>query len=137
EHLRPFEQLEDELKRFCHGKAKIVYSERKTVQLEDVAWREWWVEQEAERMRACFKSHTSMPLPTRRNNHTNVGSPEVESRENGFIQGYGAPGDLAREILDSVRIVSRKPSSRGMSEAVFASSVGIEGGLGATVGSKY
>lgn len=137
EHLRPFEQLEDELKRFCHGRAEVVYSEKKTVQLEDVAWREWWVEQEAERIRACFKSHTSMPLPTRRYTHNSAGSPEVENRENGFIQGYGAPGDLAREILDSVRIVSRQPSSRAMGEAVLASSVGIEGALGSTVSAQW
>lgn len=44
--------------------------------------------------------------------------------------GYGAPGDLAREVLDGVRAPTVRPSSRGMSEAVVASAMSGTTSLG-------
>lgn len=64
-------------------------------------------------------------------------SPTVSSSPQGqYSFGYGAPGDLAREVLDGVRAPAVRPSSRGMSEAVVASALAGSGtfGVGGVVG---
>lgn len=42
--------------------------------------------------------------------------------------GYGPPGDLAREVIDGVRALAIRPSSKGMGEAVMASALAGSGG---------
>ena len=42
--------------------------------------------------------------------------------------GYGPPGDLAREVIDGVRVLAVRPSSKGMGEAVMASALAGSGG---------
>jgi hypothetical protein len=64
-------------------------------------------------------------------------SPTVSSSPQGqYSFGYGAPGDLAREVLDGVRAPAVRPSSRGMSEAVVASALAGSStfGIGGVVG---
>ncbi|KAG0637164.1 hypothetical protein HOY80DRAFT_1052414 [Tuber brumale] len=64
-------------------------------------------------------------------------SPTVPSSpQSQYSFGYGAPGDLAREVLDGVRAPAVRPSSRGMSEAVVASALAGPGtfGVGGVVG---
>ncbi|RPA98522.1 hypothetical protein L873DRAFT_1032545 [Choiromyces venosus 120613-1] len=64
-------------------------------------------------------------------------SPTVSSSpQSQYSFGYGAPGDLAREVLDGVRAPAVRPSSRGMSEAVVASALAGSGtfGVGGVVG---
>jgi len=58
------------------------------------------------------------------------------SPQSKYSFGYGAPGDLAREVLDGVRAPAVRPSSRGMSEAVVASALAGPGtfGVGGVVG---
>lgn len=58
------------------------------------------------------------------------------SPQSQYSFGYGAPGDLAREVLDGVRAPAVRPSSRGMSEAVVASALAGPGtfGVGGVVG---
>lgn len=46
----------------------------------------------------------------------------------GFTMGYGPPGDLAREVIDGVRVLAVRPSSKGMGEAVMASALAGSGG---------
>lgn len=57
---------------------------------------------------------------------TSATSPPASS--SGFTMGYGAPGDLAREVLDGVRAPAVRPSSQGMGEAVMASALAGSGG---------
>ncbi|KAF8458574.1 hypothetical protein BDZ91DRAFT_665976, partial [Kalaharituber pfeilii] len=64
------------------------------------------------------------PYPTTQN-PTSI-SPSNSS--GGFTMGYGAPGDLAREVLDGVRALAVRPSSKGMGEAVMASALAGSGG---------
>lgn len=55
-------------------------------------------------------------------------SPSSHSSSSGFTMGYGPPGDLAREVIDGVRALAVRPSSKGMGEAVMASALAGSGG---------
>ncbi|KAF8435897.1 hypothetical protein BGX38DRAFT_104848 [Terfezia claveryi] len=64
------------------------------------------------------------PIPT---TQTTSISPSSHS-SSGFTMGYGPPGDLAREVIDGVRALAIRPSSKGMGEAVMASALAGSGG---------
>ena len=145
--MSEFPELHKRLETFCAimtaGKrglprmpTKVVYAAKAMVSLNELSWREWWTQQEQVRIREIVKQYTStQPVPG-----SAAGAKKGKETENrsGFWQGYGVPGDLAREILDGVRAPTIRPSSRGMGEAVLASSMsGSGGGVGsmAPVGS--
>lgn len=65
------------------------------------------------------------PIPTTQ--QTTSISPSSHS-SSGFTMGYGPPGDLAREVIDGVRALAIRPSSKGMGEAVMASALAGSGG---------
>ncbi|KAF8542848.1 hypothetical protein BDD12DRAFT_916161 [Trichophaea hybrida] len=120
-HLAEFPELQARVERLCKAltdgegemPTKLVYSTKATVSLNELSWREWWTQQEQTRIREIVKKHMA-------------NQPGSEST------GYGVPGDLAREVLDGVRAPNVRPSSRGMGEAVLASSMsGSGGGSGA------
>lgn len=135
---------------------KLVHSSKENIPLNDNSWREWWTQQEQLRIREAVKSHFSnlqppgeatSPKPKSLDkassrgppsmsqsakvqppSPTSSGSPTSSSPQYSF--GYGAPGDLAREVLDGVRAPTVRPSSRGMSEAVVASAMSGTTSLG-------
>lgn len=149
--LAEFNTLRDRVKRVCKAltdgddgdhqrprmPTKLVYSAKTTVSLNELSWREWWTQQEQIRIRDIVKKHLTN-LPSASSTVAGGRHDKEMQKENksgsGFWQGYGVPGDLAREVLDGVRAPVVRPSSRGMGEAVLASSMsgssGVGGGLG-------
>lgn len=67
------------------------------------------------------------PKPIPATQQTTSISPSSHS-SSGFTMGYGPPGDLAREVIDGVRALAIRPSSKGMGEAVMASALAGSGG---------
>lgn len=140
EKMAEYPVLQERMQAFCKAltngegdlprmPTKIVYSTKATVSLNELSWREWWTQQEQSRIREIVKRHmASQPGP-----ESSAKGKETESKS-GFWTGYGVPGDLAREVLDGVRAPNVRPSSRGMGEAVLASSMSGSGGGGGTVG---
>jgi hypothetical protein len=142
-HMAEFDVLSSRVQAFCtaltNGEndlqrtpTKLVYSSKTTVNLNDLSWREWWTQQEQIRIREIVKKHMTAN-PQVKSSGKNEKAKETENRSN-FWQGYGQPGDLAREILDGVRAPAMRPSSRGMGEAVLASSMSASGSGGGTRG---
>jgi len=146
-HMAEFDMLRSRIKAFCaaltNGEGDLprmpttmVYSSKATVSLNELSWREWWTQQEQVRVREIVKKHgnsqaAAATAAAAAAAASNKGK-ETENSKGGFWQGYGVPGDLAREILDGVRAPTVRPSSRGMGEAVLASSMS---GSGCGVGS--
>lgn len=107
---------------------KIVFATRACVPLNELSWREWWTQQEQQRIRDMVKDHFARMTPA---------APVMNSSgssNSSFGSGYGVPGDLAREVLDGVRAPNVRPSSRGMGEAVLASSMSGTGSVGGANG---
>lgn len=168
---------------------RLVHASKENIPLNDNSWREWWTQQEQQRIREAVKRHFSnLQPPGERGAPTTPTSPKPKSpgrasssrgppsisqsaklppsspgrafssrgppsmsqsaklpppspTSAGFDTtptssstvysfGYGAPGDLAREVLDGVRAPTVRPSSRGMSEAVVASAMSGTTSLG-------
>jgi hypothetical protein len=139
-HMVEFPALQQRLEQFCDALSngegdlprlptKLVYSSKAMVSVNELSWREWWTQQEQIRIREVVKKHGSTTTNSGPTALSEKGK-ETEGKS-GFWQGYGQPGDLAREILDGVRAPTVRPSSRGMSQAVLASSMsGSGGGVG-------
>jgi hypothetical protein len=144
-HLAEFPVLQARVETLCNAltkgegdlprmPTKLVYSSKATVSLNELSWREWWTQQEQTRIREIVKKHMAQPgSETTGKGNTSKGK-ETENKS-GFWTGYGVPGDLAREVLDGVRAPNVRPSSRGMGEAVLASSMSGSGGGSGAVGS--
>ncbi|KAH8148847.1 uncharacterized protein LAJ45_07190 [Morchella importuna] len=131
---------------------KLVHASKENIPLNDNSWREWWTQQEQLRIREAVKSHMSNLQPPGESSpnsspkKTSRGPPSTQSAKGPppsptsstsptssgmqYSFGYGAPGDLAREVLDGVRAPTVRPSSRGMSEAVVASAMSGTSALG-------
>lgn len=80
------------------------------------------------------------PSPASTTHYPASASPSSHS-SSGFTMGYGPPGDLAREVIDGVRALAVRPSSKGMGEAVMASALAgsagntaVGQGMGGVVG---
>lgn len=146
--MRSYAALVTAMQQFAqNANAKVVFSCRRSIRVREVAWREWWAEQECSRIRRAVKSSTAesggQPAggahrPTFAATGKNeVGAPARTTSHLDFIQGYGLPGDLAREILDAVRLA--RPSSKGMEAVVNASrerGTGMAVGAGEAAGGK-
>ncbi|RVD89915.1 uncharacterized protein DFL_000902 [Arthrobotrys flagrans] len=150
ETMQEFDDLKERLEHFCrrlHEKAKddgvddkrfsgpnyffpnisVVHAQKVNISLSQSSWREWWTFQESNRIREIVKNHftappqdtNTMPQPLL---NESQGAAEVGG---GPLPAavYNGPVDLAREILDGVKALAIRPSSRGMGEAVFASSM--------------
>jgi len=145
-HMAEFDVLRSRIEAFCAALTSgegdlprmpttVVYSSRARVSLNELSWREWWTQQEQVRVREIVKKHGNSQAAAAATAATATASnkgKETEDSKSGFWTGYGVPGDLAREILDGVRAPTVRPSSRGMGEAVLASSMS---GSGCGVGS--
>ncbi|KAF3935881.1 hypothetical protein ABW20_dc0101804 [Dactylellina cionopaga] len=111
----------------------VVHAQKVNVSLSQSSWREWWTFQEATRIRETVKNHFTAPPhepPTVTQssfiNDSQGGVPEAAAISPSALTTasiYTGPTDLAREILDGVKALTTRPSSRGMGEAVFASSM--------------
>ncbi|KAI5845655.1 hypothetical protein DFP73DRAFT_398656 [Morchella snyderi] len=151
--MREFEGLKTALKMICR---KVSSSQKQKSRdfsgQPNTVFKEWWTQQEQLRIREAVKSHMSNLQPPGESSPNS--SPKKSSRGPPSIQsakgpppsptsstsptssgmqysfGYGAPGDLAREVLDGVRAPTVRPSSRGMSEAVVASAMSGTSALG-------
>ncbi|KAI5797804.1 hypothetical protein EDC01DRAFT_39675 [Geopyxis carbonaria] len=141
-HMAEYPVLKDRIEKFCdalsNGESdlprtptKLVYSAKVSVSLNEFSWREWWTTQEQMRIREAVKNHLSsgQAAPAAKGKARTAKGKETEAKS-GYWQGYGVPGDLAREVLDGVRAPSVRPSSRGMGEAVLASSMSGSGSGG-------
>jgi hypothetical protein len=140
-HMVEFPVLQQRLEQFCSALSngegdiprlptKLVYSSKAMVSLNELSWREWWTQQEQIRIREIVKKHGTTTTNSPGSTAISEKGKETEGRS-GFWQGYGVPGDLAREILDGVRAPTVRPSSSGMSQAVLASGMtGSGGGVG-------
>lgn len=143
-HMAEFPELKSRVETFCGAltrgdgelprmPTKVVYSSKEMVSLNELSWREWWTQQEQSRVREIVKKRTfSQPAPESAGAGAGKGK-ETEQHKSTFWTGYGVPGDLAREVLDGVRAPNVRPSSRGMGEAVLASSMSGSGGGGGAV----
>lgn len=99
----------------------LVFAEKVEVQLNDYSWREWWTAQEGARIRDVVKKHVE--------NHpvSRARAKEMEMDLKDFWQGYGVPGDLAREVLDGVKAVTGRPTGGYMKDAVMSSGMNAGG----------
>ncbi|KAK6336654.1 hypothetical protein TWF718_009450 [Orbilia javanica] len=100
----------------CFPNVSVVHAQKVNISLSQSSWREWWTFQESNRIREIVKNHFTAPP---QDPSESQGAPEV----GGPPTVYSGPVDLAREILDGVKALAIRPSSRGMGEAVFASSM--------------
>ncbi|KAK6525607.1 hypothetical protein TWF281_010662 [Arthrobotrys megalospora] len=148
ETMQEFDDLKERLEHFCRRlsekakdeggddkrfsgpnyffpKVSVVHAQKVNVALSQSSWREWWTFQESNRIREIVKNHftspqdantLSQPLLNESQGAAEVGNPLAAAV-------YSGPVDLAREILDGVKALAIRPSSRGMGEAVFASSM--------------
>ena len=125
----------------------LVHSQKVKVQLNQFSWREWWAQQEQNRIREVVKNHFSRsssqeasasPLRTPshdlsqqlpRKEYSAPSAPVLTS-----VPQYNGPSDLAREILDGVKASTARPSSRGMGDAVRASAMVAAAGASFIVG---
>ncbi|KAF3942323.1 hypothetical protein ABW19_dt0206798 [Dactylella cylindrospora] len=112
----------------------LVHAQKVDVCLNQFSWREWWTSQESTRIREVVKNHFSKAsghqesastAQTALSESQNVGQEAAIITPPGLTTAvqYSGPMDLAREILDGVKASTTRPSSRGMGEAVFASSM--------------
>ncbi|KAF3918682.1 hypothetical protein AA313_de0206530 [Arthrobotrys entomopaga] len=111
----------------------VVHAQKANVCLSQSSWREWWTFQESTRIRETVKNHFTAPAPeptpvtqTTFINDNQPGAAESVAMVSPTLATapvYTGPSDLAREILDGVKASTARPSSRGMGEAVFASSM--------------
>ena len=143
-HMAEFPELKARVETFCSAltkgdgelprmSTKLVYSSKEMVSLNELSWREWWTQQEQSRVREIVKKRTFGRLTAESAAAAGSGKgKETEQPKSGFWTGYGVPGDLAREVLDGVRAPNVRPSSKGMGEAVLASSMSGSGGAVAT-----
>ena len=143
-HMAEFPELKGRVETFCSAltrgdgelprmPTKLVYSSKEMVSLNELSWREWWTQQEQSRVREIVKKRTFGRPSTESAAAAGSGKgKETEQHKSGFWTGYGVPGDLAREVLDGVRAPNVRPSSKGMGEAVLASSMSGSGGAVAT-----
>ena len=74
------------------------------------------------------KLPTTSPIGSSYTLHPSSSNSPSPNSSSGFTMGYGAPGDLSREVIDGVRARAVRPSSRGMGEAVMASALAGSGG---------
>ncbi|KAJ6257065.1 hypothetical protein Dda_7949 [Drechslerella dactyloides] len=116
---------------FFHPNVSLVHAQKVNVALSQFSWREWWTFQESTRIREIVKNHFSVtPSQDGGANQSFIESPISGSEAAAIGQPglatpiqYSGPMDLAREILDGVKVTTTRPSSRGMGEAVLASSM--------------
>ncbi|KAK6507429.1 hypothetical protein TWF481_005862 [Arthrobotrys musiformis] len=149
ETMQEFDDLKGRLEHFCRRlseKAKddgaddkrfsgpnyffpnvsVVHAQKVNISLSQSSWREWWTFQESNRIREIVKTHFMVPQDTSTIPQPllNESQGSVEAGNNALSAAvYSGPVDLAREILDGVKALAIRPSSRGMGEAVFASSM--------------
>ncbi|KAK6537658.1 hypothetical protein TWF694_011832 [Orbilia ellipsospora] len=118
---------------FFFPNVSVVHAQKANVSLSQSSWREWWTFQESTRIRETVKNHFTAPAPepvpvtqTQFMNDHQSGVAESVAMVSPTLATapiYTGPSDLAREILDGVKASTARPSSRGMGEAVFASSM--------------
>ncbi|EPS45590.1 hypothetical protein H072_397 [Dactylellina haptotyla CBS 200.50] len=116
---------------FFFPNVSLVHAQKANVSLSQSSWREWWTFQESTRIRETVKNHFTAPV--RETTSASQSQMMSESHPEAVVSivpptlatapVYTGPSDLAREILDGVKASTARPSSRGMGEAVFASSM--------------
>ena len=138
-HLADFDTLKSRLQRFCthlsagsstHPRTpvKLVYAANTRISLNDFSWREWWATQEQSRIRDVVKKHLAATPKSAAQSKKETDSGASAGQKGGFWQGYGVPGDLAREVLDGVR--GGEGREGVMEDAVLASSLSASGTSG-------
>ncbi|KAK6512747.1 hypothetical protein TWF506_008916 [Arthrobotrys conoides] len=102
----------------------VVHAQKVNISLSQSSWREWWTFQESNRIREIVKGHFTAPPQDTPQTLLNESQGAAEAGGGSLNAAvYNGPVDLAREILDGVKALAIRPSSRGMGEAVFASSM--------------
>ncbi|KAF3209162.1 hypothetical protein TWF192_010927 [Orbilia oligospora] len=116
-------------KRFCgpsyfFPSVSVVHAQKVNISLSQSSWREWWTFQESNRIREIVKGHFTAPPQDTPQTLLSESQGAAEAAAGSLSTAvYNGPVDLAREILDGVKALAIRPSSRGMGEAVFASSM--------------
>jgi len=101
---------------------RLVHSQKVQVHLNQHSWREWWAQQEQNRIREVIKNHFSQDNSSNRNSSTaSQDGSNSQLTTLATIPQYNGPSDLAREVIDGVKASTARPSSRGMGDAVRAS----------------
>ncbi|KAK6343278.1 hypothetical protein TWF730_010874 [Orbilia blumenaviensis] len=110
---------------FFFPNVSVVHAQKVDISLSQSSWREWWTFQESNRIREIVKNHFTAPPQEPSSMSPPLLNEAQTTAENALATAavYSGPVDLAREILDGVKALAIRPSSRGMGEAVFASSM--------------